>query len=143
MILFNPPNVKGWDGGTAWLSSQKLLQRCGVVATIASGKSLDNFRFKPKQMEMADDMEMSEGAMFGKPRNEQKLPALKWNKSLTTNKLIIQDLSERLVFNVSKNMQTDMEQVLKYDFNPSEMNAQQAVTRLAEYIMKSPEYQLC
>jgi hypothetical protein len=35
-----------------------------------------------------------------------------------------------------------MEQVLKYDFNPSEMNAQQAVTRLVEYIMKSPEYQL-
>ncbi len=143
MILFNPPNVKGWDGGTAWLSSQKLLQRCGVVATIAGGKSLDNFRFRPKQMEMADDMEMSEGAMFGKPRNEQKLPALKWDKSLTTNKLIISDLSERLVFNVSKDMQTDMEQVLKYDFNPSEMNAQQAVTRLAEYIMKSPEFQLC
>ena len=143
MILFNPPNVKGWDGGTTWLSSQKLLQRCGVVATIASGKSLDNFRFKPRQMEMADDMEMSEAAMFGKPRNEQKLPIFKWNKSLTTNKLIIQDLSERLVFNVSKEMQTDMEQVLKYDFNPSEMNAQQAVTRLVEYIMKSPEYQLC
>ncbi len=142
MMLFNPPNVKGWDGGTAWLSSQKLLQRCGVVATIASGKSLDNFRFKPKQMMMADDMAMEDGIMFGKPKNEQKLPVLKWDKSLTNNKLIIQNLSERLIFAVSKDMQTDMEQVLKYDFNPSEMNAQQAVTRLAEYMMKSPEYQL-
>lgn len=143
MILFNPPNVKGWDGGTAWLSSQKLLQRCGVVATIASGKSLDNFRFKPRQMEMAEDMDMSETAMVGKPRGERQLPVLKWDKLLTTNKLIIQNFSERLVFNVSKDMQTDMEQVLKYDFNPSELNAQQAVTRLVEYIMKSPEYQLC
>jgi uncharacterized protein (DUF1800 family) len=142
MMLFNPPNVKGWDGGTAWLSSQKLLQRCGVVATLASGKSLDNFKIKAKQMDVADDLEMSEGTMFGKPRKEQKLPVLKWNKSLTTNKLIIQDLSERLIFTVSKDMQTDMEQVLKYDFNPTEMNAQQAITRLAEYIMKSPEYQL-
>jgi len=86
---------------------------------------------------------MNAAAMYGKPRGEQKRPLLKWNKSLATNKLIIQDLSERLVFTVSKDMQTDMEQVLKYDFNPSEMNAQQAVTRLAEYIMKSPEYQLC
>jgi uncharacterized protein (DUF1800 family) len=143
MMLFNPPNVKGWDGGTAWLSSQKLLQRCGVVATIANGKTLDNFKFKPKQMNVAEEMNMSEDKLYGKPMKEQKLPVFKWDKSLTTNKLIIKDLSDRLVFTVSKDMQTDMEQVLKYDFNPSEMNAQQAVTRLAEYIMKSPEYQLC
>jgi uncharacterized protein (DUF1800 family) len=142
MILFSPPNVKGWDGGTAWLSSQKLLHRCGIVATLASGNSLDNFRFKPRQTEMMDDLDMNQMAMYGKPRQEQKTPVLTWDKSLTNNKLIIQNFSERLVFSVSKDMQTDMEQVLKYDFNPAEMNAQQAVTRLVEYIMKAPEYQL-
>ena len=26
-ILFSPPNVKGWDGGAAWLNSQTLLTR--------------------------------------------------------------------------------------------------------------------
>jgi uncharacterized protein (DUF1800 family) len=142
MVLFEPPNVKGWDGGTAWLSSQKLLHRCGIVATLASGKSLDNFKFKGQRMEMMDDMDMSQNAMNGKAVGQQKTPILKYDKSLKNNKLIIQSLSERLVFNASKDMQTDMEQVLKYDFNPSEMNAQEAVTRLAAYIMKSPEYQL-
>jgi hypothetical protein len=39
-------------------------------------------------------------------------------------------------------MQKDMEQVLKYDFNPKDENAQFAVTRLAEYIFKSPEFQI-
>jgi uncharacterized protein (DUF1800 family) len=143
MVLFEPPNVKGWDGGTAWLSSQKLLHRCGIVATLASGKSLENFKFKAKQMEEMEGMEMSEEAMFSRSEKKEQKPMFLWDKSLTNNKLIIQNLSERLIFLVSKDMQTDMEQVLKYDFNPSEMNAQQAVTRLVEYIMKSPEYQLC
>ena len=142
MVLFNPPNVKGWDGGTAWLSSQKLLQRCGIVAAYANGNSMDSFKMKAAQMQIVDDLDMNQVAMFGKPRSEQKTPTVFWDKSLTDNKLIIQYFAERLVFNVSKDMQTDMEQVLKYDFNPSEMNAQQAVTRLVEYIMKAPEYQL-
>ncbi|MBU1822410.1 MAG: DUF1800 domain-containing protein, partial [Bacteroidetes bacterium] len=36
MKLLNPPNVKGWDGGKSWLSSQKLLQRLNVVTLLAS-----------------------------------------------------------------------------------------------------------
>ena len=142
MVLFSPPNVKGWDGGTTWLSSQKLLHRCGIVATLASGKSLENFKFKLQQMDAMEDMEMSDSAQLNKPNTGQKTPILTWDKSLINNKLIIQNFSERLIFNVSKDMQTDMEQVLKYDFNPSEMNAQQAVARLVEYLMKAPEYQL-
>ena len=26
-VLFHPPNVKGWDGGAAWLNSQTMLTR--------------------------------------------------------------------------------------------------------------------
>ena len=71
-----------------------------------------------------------------------KMPEINWDKSLKNNKDIIKSLTDRLVFNVSKDMQTDMEQILKYDFKPSETNATQAVTRLAEYVMKSPEFQV-
>lgn len=142
MVLFNPPNVKGWDGGTAWLSAQKLLHRCGIVSTLASGKSLENFKFKARQMAALDDLDGIDLKAYDKSDAPQKKPILTWDKTLATNKLIIQYFAERLVFNVSKEMQTDMEQVLKYDFNPSEMNAQLAVMRLVEYIMKSPEYQL-
>ncbi len=39
MKLLNPPNVKGWDGGRSWLSSQKLLQRVEVVSLLANGKN--------------------------------------------------------------------------------------------------------
>src|SRR5213076_1290238 len=29
--LFQPPNVKGWDGGRAWINSSSLLSRANVV----------------------------------------------------------------------------------------------------------------
>ena len=61
---------------------------------------------------------------------------------IKNNKEIIKSVAERLVFNISTDMQHDMEQIIKYDFNPTQPNAQQAVTRLAEYILKSPEYQI-
>jgi hypothetical protein len=34
--LFNPPNVKGWDGGTAWISDTTLLSRLNFVGGISS-----------------------------------------------------------------------------------------------------------
>jgi uncharacterized protein (DUF1800 family) len=43
-VLFYPPNVKGWDGGAAWLSSQTLLARenfaSGLLARAADGSWL-------------------------------------------------------------------------------------------------------
>ena len=145
MVLLNPPNVKGWDGGKTWLSSQKLIQRISIVGTLSNGKSLEAFAFKrPKKEDMAmDEMQVSEENIFGKNTMEtDKMPEINWDKSLKNNKDIIKSLTDRLVFNVSKDMQTDMEQILKYDFKPSETNATQAVTRLAEYVMKSPEFQV-
>ena len=34
--LGNPPNVKGWDGGRAWVNPSTLLQRCNVVRHVLS-----------------------------------------------------------------------------------------------------------
>lgn len=58
------------------------------------------------------------------------------------NKTIIAELSNRLLFNVNESMQKDMENLLKYDFDPKNPNANYAVVRLFNYITKLPEYQL-
>jgi hypothetical protein len=34
--LFNPPSVKGWDGGTAWLNGQTLLYRQNLALALTS-----------------------------------------------------------------------------------------------------------
>jgi uncharacterized protein (DUF1800 family) len=143
MTLLNPPNVKGWDGGKSWLSSQKLLQRLNAVSLISSGKNMEIGRFKgqKKQDEALEMMQTDETAIFGESKANQT-PQFRWDNTLKNNKDIIKNMTDRLVFSVSKDMQADMEQILKYDFNPSQPNAQQAITRLAEYVMKTPEFQV-
>lgn len=142
MKLLNPPNVKGWDGGKSWLSSQKLLQRTSVVVLMANGKYLETIKIKRKQENAADEIGMTEDALFGVQKEMDKKPELRYNKSFTNNKDIIKDLTDRLVFTVSKDLQAECEQVLKYDFDAKAANAQKSVTRLAEHIMKSPEFQI-
>lgn len=36
--LYYPPNVKGWDGGRAWINSSTLLGRCNLVRQILDAK---------------------------------------------------------------------------------------------------------
>jgi uncharacterized protein (DUF1800 family) len=35
--LFNPPNVKGWDGGIAWITTNNLLDRDNFAAALVEG----------------------------------------------------------------------------------------------------------
>lgn len=37
--VFFPPNVKGWDGGTAWINSSTLVGRANMVWALVSGDS--------------------------------------------------------------------------------------------------------
>jgi D-hexose-6-phosphate mutarotase len=59
-----------------------------------------------------------------------------------TNKKIIADLAIHSLFQIDSEVQKDMETILKYDFNPKEENADYAVSRLYNYIVKIPEFQL-
>ncbi|HXE41998.1 MAG TPA: DUF1800 domain-containing protein, partial [Candidatus Baltobacteraceae bacterium] len=49
--LFAPPNVKGWDGGMSWITTNTLLTRYNDAATIVQGTaqqmSADDFARKP------------------------------------------------------------------------------------------------
>ena len=35
--LFQPPNVKGWDGGIAWITTNNLLDRYNFAAALVEG----------------------------------------------------------------------------------------------------------
>lgn len=117
MDLFNQPNVKGWDGGRSWLTSQIFLHRHKVSDLLCRNKSIGG-------------------------KSNRRLPTkLQWDPS-GNHKEIITELSNRLLFQVDENLQNDMESILKYDFNPHSPNAHQAVMRLFNFITKTPEFQL-
>ncbi len=50
-ILFRPPNVKGWDGGRAWINSSTLLVRYNVAAAMTG--AVKNQRKKMPEIDYA------------------------------------------------------------------------------------------
>ena len=129
MDLFEQPNVKGWDGGTSWLTSQTYLQRNKIVDLLCRGAKLKKIGFKKSDKKGMD-----------KRRGIQ--PKINISPLANDNKKIIKELSDRLLFNVSPSVTVDMENILKYDFDPKGENAQNAILRLFNYIAKTPEFQL-
>ncbi|MHC0439127.1 DUF1800 domain-containing protein [Flavobacterium sp. 3-210] len=131
MDLYNQVNVKGWDGGNSWLTSQIYLQRNNTSDLLCSGRSISK-------------------KVLNTMTGEDEKPKLEFDKidvkidfdSNGNNKTIIAQLSNRLLFDVNDSMQKDMENLLKYDFDPKEAHANFAVIRLFNYITKLPEYQL-
>jgi uncharacterized protein (DUF1800 family) len=131
MDLFNQPNVKGWDGGNSWLTSQIYLQRNNVSDLLCNGRNI-NRKILDKVTEEAEVKDISFEKINIKINFDKK----------GNNKKIIAELANRLLFNVDENMQKDMETILKYDFDATKVNANFAVVRLFNYITKTPEYQL-
>lgn len=129
MDLFNQPNVKGWNGGKEWLTSQIYLQRNNAADLLCNGKSLSRRK------------QFTEDEMINESMGQLVKVKLHWNKT-GNNKTIITELSERLLLHVDDNLQKDLEAILKYDFNPKAENADDAVLRLFNAMIKTPEYQL-
>lgn len=48
-VLF-PPNVKGWDGGSAWINSSTLVGRANLVWALAGGTGRMNVRYQPEKL---------------------------------------------------------------------------------------------
>ncbi|MBF4486626.1 DUF1800 domain-containing protein [Flavobacterium sp. CSZ] len=131
MDLYNQVNVKGWDGGNSWLTSQIYLQRNNTSDLLCSGRSITRKVLNT----MTSDTD--------KPKTELDKIDVKIDFDPEgNNKTIITELSNRLLFKVNDSMQKDMENLLKYDFDPKEAHANFAVIRLFDYITKLPEYQL-
>lgn len=131
MDLYNQVNVKGWDGGNSWLTSQIYLQRNNTSDLLCSGRSITR---KVLNTMTADT---------DKPKTELEKIDVKIDFDPEgNNKTIITELSNRLLFKVNDSIQKDMENLLKYDFDPKEEHANFAVIRLFDYITKLPEYQL-
>ncbi|WP_284653558.1 DUF1800 domain-containing protein [Flavobacterium terrisoli] len=128
MDLFNQPNVKGWNGGKEWLTSQIFLQRNNTADLLCNGRGLRRKKQFPDEI--------------GDYVSTDMMPvSIDWKKT-GNNKTIIADLAERLLFKVDANLQKDFEEILKYDFDPKTESAANAVLRLFNAMVKTPEYQL-
>jgi len=125
MDLYDQPNVKGWDGGNSWLTSQIYLQRNNVSDLLCSGRTISR-----KALNNLENIKV-----------EPIKIAIDFDSNKTPNQ-IISSLSNSNLFEVSSELQKDFEALLKYDFDPKSQNANEAVLRLFNFMTKTPEYQL-
>lgn len=62
--LFEPPNVKGWDGGRAWISTSSLFVRYNFAGMITRDISSQTVQaVEPEMMEIMEEMESMEPMM--------------------------------------------------------------------------------
>lgn len=134
MELFNPPNVKGWEGGRQWLSSDKLIQRLSIIELMSAGKPFARLKLKAA----ADDS----GLMAEEKEAWKQMPHIVWNRKAVSSEEIIAGLIARNLSQSSPEIETDSGEILRYDFDPNQENAEAAVARLAAYLFKTPEFQV-
>jgi len=128
MDLYNQINVKGWDGGRAWLSTQLLLQRNNLANVFCKGLNLSrdtiyNFEVTNEVFPKKFDIHID------------------WVKK-GTNKEIIQQLKNRLLYSADDSLQEDFEEIITHDFDPNGEHADKGILRLFNYMANSPEFQI-
>ncbi len=131
MDLYGQPNVKGWPGGYSWMTSQVFLRRSKTADNLCMGFNLP---VKP--------LENYEGQYTDYDNSKSFSAKVQWHSNSIGNKQIIAQLAGRLLFEADAQMQKNFETILKYDFDPKNPNADEAVMRLFNYMAKTPEFQL-
>lgn len=130
LSLYNQLNVKGWEGGRAWVNTQTLLQRNNIVDIVCTSKNFAKRRMNLNEKELLENL-----------KTDTLKVEIKWLKN-SNAKSIINDFTSRLLFNKDDKLNKDLDAILKYDFDSKAEGADFAVARLYNFILKLPEFQL-
>ncbi len=134
--LFAPPNVKGWDGGLSWITTNNLLARYNEAAALVKG-----------------DMSGAVGQMVNNPglnmqieRRLRNLPAgrvevskIFTEKERSQPEALIAALEKRLL---QDHLKPNQENVLQEYVGSQEQLNDEAVLNAIRLVMSTPEYQL-
>lgn len=128
MDIYNQPNVKGWNGGSDWLTVQIYNNRKELVDFITSGGQLFQKRFQQKLMKSG-----TEKITFA--------PKIKLNNPKDAHS-ILTELSERTIFKADAAIKAELDQLLTNDFDPNSDTAHRAILHVYNYLAKTPEFQI-
>ena len=141
--LFFPPNVKGWDGGRAWINSSTLLQRYNLAAAFTGQnmESLDRGTGRKNNAKTSGPLAQAAEARLARqatmhpdlaeiapPELREDLPAL------------MQDLAFRLYQAPLQPRQA--EAFAKYWFDSASQSSDDRVRGLLHLMMSTPDFQL-
>lgn len=128
MDIYDQPNVKGWKGGKEWLTSQTYADRNQFIDVVIDG----NERYLNAMNKRLEKFNI-ETIAFN--------PTIKLNNS-SNAKSILEELTDRMIFETNNELDMELNQLLKYDFDSKAPNAQKNILKVYQYLAKSPEFQI-
>jgi len=158
--LFQPPNVKGWDGGTKWITTATLATRYNFAAGLLVGSDEANFRKREKQMarmmQMTADVEENldddpglelqpvQVPLTPQPQYDP-LPTLKAARLRTADAVIDHYTRRLLAVPIDQDQRATLRAVLNVGTGPFDSSVRDAgrrVLRLIGAVLSMPEYQV-
>lgn len=128
MDVFDQPNVKGWKGGKDWLTAQIYNDRNLLIDFIIN----ENQQYFNRFSNRFEKLEIGKISFF---------PQLTVDNSKNAQS-IMEELTQRMVFNTNEDMWIDLHQLLRYDFDVEAENAQKSILKVYEFLAKTPEFQI-
>jgi uncharacterized protein (DUF1800 family) len=137
--LFAPPNVKGWDGGMSWITTNTLLDRYNDAATIVNGStqqlSPSDFTTKPNG---------TGGEKLAKAAQRIHVGGVAVDKILTPDEcadktMLVNALQHRLL---QSTMSDDQEKGLRDFLNSKPVLTNADILTAVRLVMSTPEYQV-
>jgi uncharacterized protein (DUF1800 family) len=133
--LFQPPNVKGWDGGIAWITSNSFFDRCNYAAALVEGDRVSQPGLQSQMKSLMNQMAV-DGLTQIAPTDTTSLftPA-----DLSTPGSFLDALQARFL-----NAQLSPKRLASFnDFLKSKSPLEEAdIRKSIRLIMCTPEYQL-
>ncbi len=137
--LFAPPNVKGWDGGMSWITTNTLLTRYNDSVTIVQGTA---------QQMSPEDFARKQGGAGGqkleKIAQRIHIGGVDAEKILTPEermdkKLLVAAIEKRLL---QTNLSGEQEKALNDFLEPKTKLADADVLQAIRLVMSTPDYQV-
>lgn len=128
MDIYDQPNVKGWKGGKDWLSAQIYADRCQLVDFINTGNPIFERAMNRRLQRFAIDPIHFEPQIF--------------IQNIQNAKSILNELTQKMIFETNPEMENALDEILKYDFDPNAPNAAQVILNVYAFLAKSPEFQI-
>ena len=133
--LFAPPNVKGWDGGLAWITTNNLLARYNLAALLVQG---ENTLQPDAQRRMARQMHRRMNRMNQKPAPVDVEKLLREEQRRDKSQLIAA-LEKRLL---QGKLREKQEKTLREYLDAQSALDAHAILNAIRLLMSTPDFQL-
>jgi hypothetical protein len=137
--LFAPPNVKGWDGGVTWITTNTLLARYNDAEALVQGTlpplTADDFAKKPGGAGGEKAMKFLQNVRMGGVNLEKILTPDERDSKDT----LVASLQHRLLQSTLKG---DQEQALREFLDAKTQLTDPDIRTAIRLVMSTPEYQV-